>query len=93
MCGEPKPVRRAGPELVRLKCGMVDEAFVKAPDKGVIGRLDAEGQTARLCPTKPDMLGQVVADKRHIRGVVTGKRPGDVDHSSSIVPGGFEVQS
>jgi hypothetical protein len=46
-----------------LEGGLVGKTLVQPPDQRVIGRIDVEGQTARLGPAKADVFRQELPDK------------------------------
>jgi len=81
-----------------IKGGAVGERLGHLPDQRVGGRGDGKVQAARLGPTEGVVVGQIAGDQGGIGQGGSGQGAGQVDgarvgHSSSMVPGGFEVTS
>ena len=61
-----KASRFCGPDcggcagLMRSKRSGINEHLIQMPDQRLIALHNLKSQTARLCPTKADMLGQMV---------------------------------
>ena len=78
---------------MRLKRRAAGKGFVHGPGQPVWLGKDREGKAARAGPAQADMFGQQTLNQTGVFRCGTGQCSGQMDHSHSIVPGGFEVMS
>lgn len=78
---------------MRIKRGLVDVGFIKLPDQWVGSLGNVKRQAARFGAAKAAVVWQVGLDDFQIILGAAGEGSCEMDHSSSIVPGGFEVMS
>jgi len=91
--GGGKPAAFAGAGLVGIEAFAVDEGLHHLEDHRIIGIGDLEAEAAGFGTAEPFVLGPVGA---HGDGLIIGqatKLSTQAYHSSSIVPGGFDVTS
>lgn len=69
------------------------ECLHNLPDQWILCRCDLKGQAAWLGAGKPGMLGDMRLHGRSFFCRDANQMTPKPDHSSSIVPGGFEVMS
>lgn len=78
---------------MRIKVSAVDKAFLDLPDRRVIGRGNLKADATWFGAGQADMVREMSADNGALLVVSTDQSAGEPDHSNSIVPGGFDVQS